>query len=276
VPYCEVGRDVSLYYEDFGDGTPVVFTNAGNLTHKMWMGQVAALAPGFRTITYDVRGTGLSAKPRMGYTAEAAAGDLCALVERLNLGPVVMGAHGIGTHIAMMATDRRPDLVQALILVSGGPWFHGKRDGIEGGVADEFLAFLLTRAERGVPYAEICQNMIDTWLFHKPPNPGVIHALLEQALAWPQFVLNAFSQSMRSIDHRDRLSRLACPTLIMHGLHDRKQLYEGAAYMARVMPEARLVTLEQSAHMAQLEEPDTFNQASLSFLRSLQAGGRFN
>jgi pimeloyl-ACP methyl ester carboxylesterase len=42
------------------------------------------------------------------------------------------------------------------------------------------------------------------------------------------------------------------------------------------MPEARLVTLEQSAHMAQLEEPDTFNQASLSFLRSLQAGGRFN
>jgi non-heme chloroperoxidase len=175
-----------------------------------------------------------------------------------------------------LAADRRPDLVKALLLVSGGPWFHGKRDGIEGGVADEFLAFLSTRAERGVPYAEICRGMIETWLFHKPPDPGVIHSLLEQALAWPQFVLHAFSQNMRGIDHRERLSRLACPTLIMHGRHDRKQLYEGAAYMARVMPNAKLVTLEQSAHMAQLEEPAAFNRASLAFLRGLQAGGRLS
>jgi non-heme chloroperoxidase len=276
VPYCDLGGDVGLYYEDFGDGAPVVFTNAGNLTHKMWMGQVAALAPEFRTVTYDIRGTGLSAKPRTGYTAEAAAGDLCALVERLKIGPVVMAAHGIGTHVAVLAADRRPDLVKALLLVSGGPWFHGKRDGIEGGVADEFLAFLSTHAERGVPYAEICRGMIETWLFHKPPDPGVIHSLLEQALAWPQFVLHAFSQNMRGIDHRERLSRLACPTLIMHGRHDRKQLYEGAAYMARVMPNAKLVTLEQSAHMAQLEEPAAFNRASLAFLRGLQAGGRLS
>lgn len=74
MPYCDVADDVALYYEDFGAGSPVVFTNAGNLTHKMWMGQVAALAPAFRTITYDIRGTGFSAKPRLGYTAEIGRG----------------------------------------------------------------------------------------------------------------------------------------------------------------------------------------------------------
>jgi pimeloyl-ACP methyl ester carboxylesterase len=274
MPYCTVGDQVDLYYEDFGDGPPIVFTNAGNLTHKMWMGQVAALAPAFRTITYDIRGTGCSSKPRSGYTAETAAADLCALIDRLHLGVVTLAAHGIGTHIAMIAAELRPDLTKGLILVSGGPWFHGKRDGLEGGVADEFLAFLSARAERGVPYAEICEEMIDTWLFHKPPKAGVVHSLVEQALAWPQFVLGAFSRSMRGIDHRQRLPGIACPTLIMHGRYDRKQLYEGAAYMARLMNNARLVTLERSAHMAQLEEPEIFNQVSSSFLRDLNTRDR--
>ena len=44
MPYCEVAPDLRLYYEDFGAGPPVVFTAAGSLTHKMWEGQVAALA----------------------------------------------------------------------------------------------------------------------------------------------------------------------------------------------------------------------------------------
>ena len=175
MPYCDVADDVALYYEDFGAGSPVVFTNAGNLTHKMWMGQVAALAPAFRTITYDIRGTGFSAKPRLGYTAESAAAELCALVERLDLGPVTMAAHGIGTHIMLLAAAMRPDLVTAIVLVSGGPWFSGERDGVTAGLAGEFLAFLASRAAEGVSYADICEEMIQTWLFARSPSAGVVH-----------------------------------------------------------------------------------------------------
>ena len=50
MPLCEVARGVELYYEVFGEGPPIVFTSAGNLTHKIWMGQVAGLAPDIRTI----------------------------------------------------------------------------------------------------------------------------------------------------------------------------------------------------------------------------------
>jgi pimeloyl-ACP methyl ester carboxylesterase len=274
MPFCEIAGDLALYYEDFGSGPPIVFTNAGNLTHKMWMGQVAALASTCRAVTYDIRGTGLSAKPRGDYTAEAAASDLCALVDTLNLGAVTMAAHGIGTHIAVLAADMRPDLVKAMVLVSGGPWFYGEHDGVTAGVAREFLAFLAERTGRGVPYAQICEEMIDGWLFHKRPGAGIVHSLLEQALAWPQFVLNSFSQSMREIDHRDRFSRLACPTLIVHGRHDRKQLYAGAVHAKRLIRNARLVTLEQSAHMGELEEPSAFNQTLLNFVRDMETTER--
>ena len=274
MPYCETADQMVLYYEDFGEGPPVVFTNAGNLTHKMWMGQVAALAPAYRAVTYDIRGTGLSGMPRSGYTAEAAADDLCMLVERLKLGPATLAAHGIGTHVAMIAAARRPDLVNALVMVSGGPWFSGERDGVTGGLAAEFLDFLAERGERGIPYAAMCQEMIDAWLFHKPPPAGIVHFLLEQALAWPQYVLSSFSGSMRDIDHRERMAAIACPALIIHGRHDRKQLHAGAEYCARLMRNARLVTLEESAHMGQLEQPGAFNAALTAFLREVSTGER--
>ena len=111
--------------------------------------------------------------------------------------------------------------------------------------------------------------LIGTWLFRNPPTTGVVHALLEQALAWPQFVLNALSQSMRDVDHRHRLPILACPILIVHGRHDRKQLFVGAAHMAKLARTARLVTLEHSAHMGQLEELVTFNRLLAEFVRAI-------
>jgi pimeloyl-ACP methyl ester carboxylesterase len=271
MPYCEVTDQVQLYYEDFGNGPPIVFTNAGNLTHKMWMGQVAGLAPEFRTITYDLRGTGNSSKPRGPYTAEAAVTDLGTLIEKLDIAPVTLVAHGIGTHVVIMAADARPDLVSAIVLMSGGPWFSGERDGVTAGLESEFLGFLADRTSHGVPYADICQEMIEKWLFLKPQGAGTVHVLLEQALTWPQYVLNCFSQSMRDIDQRERLDRISCPALVVHGRHDRKQLFAGAVHSARLLRNARLVTLEQSAHMGQVEELNTFNHALANFVREVEA-----
>jgi pimeloyl-ACP methyl ester carboxylesterase len=269
MPYSDVADGVSLYYEDFGDGAPVVFTNAGNTTHKMWMGQVASLVPNFRTVSYDIRGTGFSAKPRNGYSAETAAADLCALVERLNLGRATFVAHGIGTHIVLQSAEMQPDLVNGIVLVSGGPWFSGERDGVTGGLSAEFLEFLTSRTAAGTPYPAICEEMIQSWLFTTPPNAGVAYSLLEQALAWPQVVLNAFAANMRNLDQRHRLPQITCPALIMHGRHDRKQLHDGAVYTARLLAKGHLVTLERSAHMLQIEEPNAFNEALLSFLREV-------
>ncbi len=58
MPLAEISPGMRLYYEDFGDGDPVVFICGGHLTHKVWESQVAALAGEFRTVTFDWRGTG--------------------------------------------------------------------------------------------------------------------------------------------------------------------------------------------------------------------------
>jgi len=115
MPYCAMKDGVRIYYEDFGDGPAIVFTSCGVQTHKMWENQVAGLADRFRILTYDWRGTGDSDKPRSGYTAEAAAGDLIALVEALGIAPAALVGHGIGAQLTLMAATARPDIVSKMV-----------------------------------------------------------------------------------------------------------------------------------------------------------------
>ena len=278
MPYCEVASGVRLYYEDFGDGPAIVFTPSGQLTHKMWESQVAALAGDYRTVAYDWRGTGASDRPRDGYTVDAAAADVCTLVERLGLAPTVLVGHGIGNHPNIIAAATRPDLVSGLVLVSAAPWFSGTHDGVEGGLAPEFLEFLARGSgmqdARGIPYAQVCGDLSERFLFHRPQSPAVHQACLEQGLTWPQFVINAYAKTLRSVDHRERLAQIRCPALVVQGRHDRKSRYAGAAYLAEKIKGARFVTLEDSAHMVQTEEINAFNAAVKGFLESIHAARR--
>jgi len=278
MPFCEAADGVRLYYEDFGEGRAVVFTASGSQTHRMWESQVAAVAPQYRTVTYDWRGTGASDKPRTGYTADAATADLCALIERLGLAPALLVGHGIGNHLSIMAATRRPELVAGLVLASAAPWFSGTREGVAGGLSPEFMDLLARGSQlgdaRGIPYAEVWAELSERLLFHRPQCAALHQSVLEQALTWPQFVINTYATSLNAIDHRERLPLLPCPAVIIQGRHDKKSLYAGAEYMARKIRNARLVTLEDSAHMGQVEEINAFNRALLEFLKSTQATRR--
>ena len=49
---------INLYYEDNGDGFPVIFTHGFAGTTKSWDNQVVAFSKKYRFITYDMRGHG--------------------------------------------------------------------------------------------------------------------------------------------------------------------------------------------------------------------------
>jgi pimeloyl-ACP methyl ester carboxylesterase len=264
-----------VYVEDFGAGPALVFICGGNLTHKSWESQVAALAGEFRTITFDWRGTGRSDKPRGGYTVEAVVGDVLQIIEHLGLAPAVLIGHGLGAHVALLTTYAAPALVSGLVLTGAAPWFSGERDGMVGGVSEDFLRFLISRrrmaaAGHTIHYAQACFEMGNQWVFHGRQSPGVYHTMLEQAMEWPQYVMNAYAEGMREIDHRALAPALRTPTLILQGRHDKKQRYEGAVHLARMIPGARLVTLEHSATMANVEEVDAFNRELTGFARELR------
>jgi non-heme chloroperoxidase len=102
MPYVNVGQGnsgpVSLHFEDYGSGAPVVLIHGYPLSGRAWDKQVPVLLEdGRRVITYDRRGFGMSSHPSGGYDYDTFAADLNTLLETLDLRDVTLVGHSMGT-----------------------------------------------------------------------------------------------------------------------------------------------------------------------------------
>lgn len=110
-------NDIETYYEQRGNGPPIVFVHAAIVDHSNWSPQLEALSNEYTTIAYDIRGhgrTGGSANDV--YSVELFANDLAALINALHLeNPVIIG-NSTGGCIAQVYAARYPEKISGLVL----------------------------------------------------------------------------------------------------------------------------------------------------------------
>ena len=107
---------VRLWYEQRGDGPPVLLIHGTSSSARMWGEEVALLG---RAIVYDRRGCTRSQRPSP-YPATSVgehAADAAALLEALAGGPAAVVGRGYGAEIAIDLALHRPELVRALVLL---------------------------------------------------------------------------------------------------------------------------------------------------------------
>jgi non-heme chloroperoxidase len=86
-----------IYYKDWGEGQPIVFSHGWPLTADAWEDQMLYLASrGYRCIAHDRRGHGRSSQPWSGNEMDTYADDLLALVEALDLRKAIHVGHSTG------------------------------------------------------------------------------------------------------------------------------------------------------------------------------------
>lgn len=259
------GKDITLYYEDYGSGEPIVFVHGGGMSHEMWEQQVYALTDEFRTIAYDQRGHGQSGKPGGGYTFKQQTDDLEALLAHCDVSRFHLVTHGLGSYIGLMLAHRHPDRVRGLILVSAAACFIRPR-GERGGFSKEgWSSYINGMAQNKI---EATAKLVNERFFHRDPGAATRQAVLDIMLQWPLYALKALTADMEAVDLQDVAADLKLPICLIHGRHDIKQPLDDVQKLASKLGNASLNVFEESAHNPQIEELNKFNQTLFDFIHT--------
>ena len=130
---------IRLYYEEHGEGTPILCIHGGGSSAVMWGDAVAELARLGRVIVYDRRGCTRSERPEPyeRTTVAEQADDAAALLDALTEAPAVVIGRSYGGAVAIDLALRHPNRVRALALLEGDAfglspvgleWTKGMRD----------------------------------------------------------------------------------------------------------------------------------------------------
>ena len=239
---------VSLYYEEYGAGEPIVGIHGTGSSVALWESAAGVLGQHGRAIVYDRRGFGRSAQPSPFATdVHQQADDAAALIDALDAAPAIVIGRSQGGEIAVDLALRYPDRVRALALLEGGALALGPQ-------MQEWLADV---DEQVFAAAEAD---IDT------VGETMIRAVLgdEGWEAWPAEVQEIFTANGPGIaaEHRgglldvtpDELRSIAHPTLIVGGKESGPAFAEVTNLMAASMPNAEVEWVE-AGHVIDAAHP---------------------
>ena len=114
-------NDITLYYEQYGQGQTLVFIHGLGSSARDWEFQVAPLAEHYQVIIFDLRGHGRSDKPAGPYSMSLFAADTAALLRALDSEAAYIVGLSLGGGIALQLAVDTPSMVRKLVVVNSGP-----------------------------------------------------------------------------------------------------------------------------------------------------------
>lgn len=250
-----------LYYEDAGQGSPVLLVHGLGSSSRDWEYQMPELQARHRVIALDVRGHGQSDKPRQRYSIAGFAADVAALIDHLQLAPVHLVGISMGGMIGFQLATERPQLLKSLTIVNSAPEVKPRS-------VREYLEVARRLLLAHVLGLNTVGKALGKLLFPKPEQAD-LRRKIEQR--WPQNDKRAYLSSLHAIigwGVQERLGRITCPTLVISADRDYTPVALKQAYVER-LPNARLVVIEDSRHATPLDQPQIFNRTLLEFLAQI-------
>jgi len=267
----ENGADIEIYYEDHGRGRPVVLIHGYPLDGHSWERQERVLLQaGYRVITYDRRGFGRSDQPTVGYDYDTFAGDLNALLERLDLTDVVLVGFSMGTGevTRYLGTYGSSRVGKAALLGVIPPFLlktEDNPDGVDGQVFEDIKAAIVN--DRYAYFEAFFNNFYNVDVLGGTKiSDRALQASFIVAVGASPYATYACVDTWLT-DFRGDLPKIDVPTLVVHGTEDRiLPISATAERLPTLINDVRLVTVEGGPHNIAWTHPDEVNRALLEFL----------
>lgn len=263
-------RGMRFHYVEWGDraGPSILFLHGGGQTCRTWDVVCHELAQDYRCIALDLRGHGDSEwSYESDYRIEAYAADTAALIDALDLAPLVIVGMSLGGVTGLHYALGQPERVAGFVAVDVGPWVN-----VEG--ARPIRQFM-----QEVGGLDQLEQFVDAALRLNPRRDARLlrHSLWNNLRSCPDGRL-MWKTDLRRRGERaavvaaaldslqERIADLRCPTLIVRGGDSAILGEEHARRFAEAIPHGRWIAIEGAGHNVQGDQPKALVRSLRAFL----------
>jgi 3-oxoadipate enol-lactonase len=261
--FVELPDGARLRFDTAGEGPDVVFLHPGLWDRRTWDRQMTTFpAAGFRVTRYDARGYGESSRPSGASYSHV--DDLVALLDLLGIEQAALVGCSMGGAIEIDFTVEHPDRVWAMVPVASGisgfepleeeaDWWAAVDGPIEAAVEAGDLT--LAQDLRLALWAPLGTDDEAGRKIHDIAFDNIHELTMDES-------------AERELDPpaAHRLGEIDVPTLVIAADHDPPDMLRIADLIARGIPDARRITIEQADHVVNLRQPERFDEVVLAFL----------
>ena len=265
-------QGIKINYYDAGQGPPVLLLHGFGGCAYTWRYLIPPLAAAHRVLTLELKGFGLSDKPRDGHYAVADQAQMVAeFIRRQDLHDLVIMGHSLGGGVALMTylglQQDDPGRIDKLVLIDSAgyrqklPWFIrlAKIPGADilGALLPPRFAADLVLKKCYYHKDRISEEQINTYAYYGS-LPGAREAISQTAKQILPKDIDRLTEQYKGI---------SVPVLVIWGVEDEVVPLRVGLLFKRDIPGAELVPLSGCGHIPPEEEPQATRQAIMNFLK---------
>ncbi|WP_052947904.1 alpha/beta fold hydrolase [Aneurinibacillus tyrosinisolvens] len=254
-------NSLQINYEVKGTGDVVVFVHGLGGSLNIWNSQVNVCSRYYKTITYDLRGSGRTETSHPEYSISQYVEDLKDLLEQENVDSAHLVGHSMGTLIIQHFATRYPEKVKSLALVGG--IVEIPPAGKDGLAARSELV-----KEKGMDAVAdaITEGGLSAYTkFANPALVGLVRELLQRNDSEGYAASCRALADGKAIEHEE----ITQPVLLIVGDEDKTSPIRMAQQLYKGFSNAKLEIIPDCGHWATIEKPNDVNRALLTFLTTL-------
>ncbi len=263
---------VDIYFEDYGTGQPVILIHGWPLSHRAWEGQVTEIVEaGFRCITYDRRGFGVSSAPWGDYDYSALASDLNEIISQLELKDCILCGFSMGGgEVVRYLTDYGADKIAKAALISSIIPLVKQKDDNPDGVPEKALKEIMQALKDDrVGFLEGFHKNFYNYDDHKDKvsEQQLHYDWCIASYASPRATIKC-AEAWAETDFRPELKNVTVPTLIVHGDADQIVPIDTAGKQAaKGIANNQFEIISGAPHGLNVTHRKELNKILLSFLK---------
>jgi non-heme chloroperoxidase len=265
------GGGVQLHLVETGDpsGRPILFIHGFSQCWLAWSRQLnSGLADRYRLVAMDMRGHGLSEKPRDGYAdSRLWADDVDAVIRALDLVRPVVCGWSYGSLVLLDYVRHHGEEALGGMSLVGAVTKLGSDEAISV-LTPEFLGLVPGFFAADVEESASSLRSLLRLCFVEEPSAEDLYLMLGYNLSVPPYVRQALFS--RSFDNDDLLPMLRTPALIVHGAQDAIVKPAAVDQHRAGLLHAQVEMMPNTGHAPFWEDAAAFNRHLRTFCERLE------